>query len=311
MNREILVSLLALTLTGCKPETSQISQNCEAILTVLGNGQDAGKPQIGRHDDPAWQNPIDTAPATSLGLSLRSTGERFLFDATPDIKAQTYAHDILTDNSGFKLDGVFLTHAHIGHYLGLAQLGREAMGANGVPVYAMPKMQTFLESNGPWNLLVKLGNIDIKSLTHETPVELSAAVSVTPFLVPHREEYSETVGYKITTPERSAIYLPDIDSWDEGVDITDLMGQADLLFIDATFYSGDELPGRDMSKIPHPTISHTMDRLSSLRASDKAKVHFIHMNHTNPVLLPGSEESARVRENGFNVARTGQQHCLK
>lgn len=309
----LTLCLFASTLTACN-STQPISDTCETVLTVLGNAQDAGKPQMGRHGDTAWRNPAEMAPATSLGLTFSSTGERYLFDATPDIKAQMYALDILSSNTGFRLDGIFLTHAHMGHYLGLAQLGREAMGADNIPVYAMPKMKSFLESNGPWDLLVRLGNIDIQPLTDNTAIELNTAVSVMPFLVPHREEYSETVGYRISSGGQNAVYLPDIDSWDawasEGTNIANVVEDSDILFLDATFFSGDELPGRDMSQIPHPTISHTMERLAALPTIDKAKIHFIHTNHTNPALRASSEASQQIKDNGFNIARTGQQHCL-
>eukprot|EP00957_Ditylum_brightwellii_P156501 11911053-Ditylum_brightwellii.AAC.1 len=65
-------------------------------------------------------------------------------------------------------DGIFLTHAHIGHYTGLMYLGREALGAVDVPVYAMPRMRSFLKNNGPWSQLVSLGNINIQNLEEKS-----------------------------------------------------------------------------------------------------------------------------------------------
>lgn len=296
-------------------ETSDPLSTCQIELTVLGIAQDAGKPQISVHSDPAWDDPSKQALASSLGLIDRDTQKRYLFDASPDIKQQLYLLDQLDDGRGFALDGVFLTHGHMGHYLGLAHLGREAMGAKSIPVYAMPRMAKFLEENGPWDQLVALKNIDIQSLQLDRKIPLSDSLAVTPFIVPHRGEYTETVGYRISTAAASAIYLPDIDSWTEwealGGSLEGLLLENDRLYLDATFFSGAELPGRDMSLIPHPTISTTMAALKHLPDRERAKVHFIHLNHSNPVHDPSSQQSREVARNGFGIARSGQRFCLE
>jgi len=311
--KKVMLAGLMMGLASCQqPVVNTVEgSSCRVSLFVLGNAQDAGKPQIGRHDDPAWQNPALIAPATSLAVSDQDTGANYLFDATPDIKAQMYALDKYTNGGGFRLDGVFLTHGHMGHYLGLAQLGREAMGAKSVPVYAMPEMANFLETNGPWDLLVKLENIELMPLTNQIPIVLSGAVSVTPFIVPHRGEYTETVGYKIQGPGKSAIYLPDIDNWEAwSTPIEDVIAANDLLFLDGTFYSGDELPGRDMSKIPHPTIIHSMEMFKNLSTPQRAKIRFIHLNHSNPAYDEHTNAYEDIEKAGYAIAKTGDRHCL-
>ena len=40
---------------------------------------------------------------------------------------------------------------------------------------------------------------------------------------------------------------------------------------------------------------------------DRARVIFIHMNHTNPLLFDGSEEQAAVEQRGFRIAREGMR----
>lgn len=302
-------------------ETAEIetpSPKCLIELVVLGHGQDAGRPQIGRHDDTAFTDPSQAVPATSLGVINHHSGARYLFDATPDISAQSYHLAQMAETSAFRLDGIFLTHGHMGHYLGLAFLGREAMGAKDIPVYAMPKMGRFLRENAPWDLLVKLKNIVIKPIRDEQAIGLPHGLTVTPFLVPHRGEYTETVGYRIQSPTQRAVYLPDIDSWHEW-DSTDTdkpsginkeIQEADILFLDATFYSGAELPGRDMSKIPHPTIKTSMERFKDMSAADKDKIYFIHLNHSNPALNSDSEEAKFIKSSGYNLAKTGEQYCL-
>jgi pyrroloquinoline quinone biosynthesis protein B len=277
-------------------------------LHVLGIGQDAGYPQAGcfqAHCMPGWEGDRPRRPAVSLALIDHDARRRYLFEATPDFPAQYFKLERIAPSSSYALSGIFLTHAHIGHYAGLMFLGHEAMGASGVPVYAMPRMRRFLEENGPWSQLVEFRNIKLMPLAHEQPVVLDA-ITVTPVLVPHRDEYSETVGFEIAGPSRKALFIPDINKWSLwDRDLEAVVKSVDFAFVDATFFADGELPGRDMSKIPHPFVTETMERLAHLSPQERSKVWFIHMNHTNPVLWDDTVESAAVRAAGFNLAREG------
>ena len=87
-----------------------------------------------------------------------------MFDATPDMTAQLEHLNTIDTGLAFMPNGIFLTHAHIGHYTGLMYLGKEAINANCIPVYTMPRMNDFLKRNGPWNQLVLLDNIELLPL---------------------------------------------------------------------------------------------------------------------------------------------------
>ncbi|MEM1188486.1 MAG: MBL fold metallo-hydrolase [Pseudomonadota bacterium] len=282
-------------------------------LHVLGIGQDTGYPQAGcfqPHCLPGWTGERPRRPAVSLAVIDHAARRRYLFEATPDFPAQFYQLEQLAPSSSFDLSGIFLTHAHMGHYTGLMYLGHEAIGASGVPVYVMPRMKSFLETNGPWSQLVRFENIELNKLAHEEAVELGA-VKVTPVLVPHRDEYSETVGFFIQGPSKRALFIPDINKWDIwDRKLAKVLKSVDFAFLDATFYADGELPGRDMSKIPHPFVTETMDLLADLPATERQKVWFIHMNHTNPVLWDDTPESDAVRAAGFNLAREGLRFGL-
>lgn len=279
-----------------------------SYLYVLGVGQDAGYPQAGcfqPHCMPGWEDKAKGHGATSLALVVPNSGKKYIFEATPNFPQQFYQLELQAPSSRFTLGGIFVTHAHIGHYAGLMFLGREAMGASSVPVFVMPKMRSFLQSNGPWSQLVKLRNIVLEPLKDKQLVELGT-VSVTPFLVPHRDEYSETVGFQIKGQKKSAIFIPDINKWqDWQTSLSQLVLANDYLLIDATFYADGELPGRDMSKIPHPFASESMALLNELPAKQKSKIWFIHMNHTNPLLDLDSRQSMLVKAQGFNIAYEG------
>ena len=301
----LFLTIIILATLACNKPMKENEKN--PYIVVLGVAQDAGYPQAGCNKDcckDAWENPAKRKNVSCLALVDPISKEQWIFDATPDVKFQL---QLLEKKSGINpLSGVFLTHAHMGHYTGLIHFGREVMGCNNLPVYCMERMQNFIKTNAPWNQLVEIENINLKFLKNDSSIELNQRISVTPFLVPHRDEYSETVGYKIKANNKSLIFIPDIDKWEQWeTNITELIKKVDYAFLDATFYKNGELK-RDMSEIPHPFVEESMELFSNLSEKDKQKVHFIHFNHTNPLLINGSNAQKEVSEKGFNLAREGQ-----
>jgi len=278
------------------------------FVVVLGVAQDGGAPQAGSQDHEQWRDPQRTRTAACLAIVDPRSSKRWMIDCTPDFPEQLHALDEIAAPNGERpgLDGIFLTHAHIGHYTGLMFAGHEVMGSKDIPVFAMPRMREFLSTNGPWDQLVRYDNIVLRPLEDGAAVALAPGLSITPFLVPHRQEYTEVVGYRIDGPRRSVIFIPDIDSWEEfdeaGTRIESLIESVDVAFLDATFFSGDEMPGRDMSGFPHPFITHSMKRFAPLPESERAKVRFIHLNHTNPALWPTTDARKTLEAAGFRVA---------
>jgi pyrroloquinoline quinone biosynthesis protein B len=283
------------------------------FVVVLGTGQDGGFPQAGMKPGPAWNG--EYRLATSLAIVDPVSGQRWLVEATPDFREQLHRLDLIAPAAGVPgLDGILLTHAHVGHYAGLIHLGHEVIGAADVPVYAMPRMREFLAANGPWDQLVRYGNIALRPLEDGVPVRLNARLTVTPFAVPHRDEYSETVGFVIRGPDRAVVFLPDIDKWErwdaQGTRIEDVIATADVAYLDATFHADGEIPGRAMADIPHPFVVETMRRFAPLTPAQRERVRFIHINRTNPVGLIGSRERQAVERAGFRVAVVGERVAL-
>ena len=280
----------------------------EPFIYVLGVAQDAGYPQAGcflPHCLPGWENSELRRGATSLALIDPDTRSKYLFEATPNLPEQLYYLERVATNEDYSLDGVFLTHAHMGHYTGLMFFGFESMNADNIPVYAMPRMSNYLRTNGPWSQLVRMNNIVLRELRDQQPVEFER-LSVTPILVPHRDEFSETVGYHIRGPQKTALFIPDIDKWQVwDRDILEEIRASDYALLDATFFDGNELPGRDMEDIPHPFVIESLELFSELSVTDRAKVWFIHLNHSNPLLNPQSEAYQHVIDAGYNIAQRG------
>ena len=284
-------------------------------VIVLGTVQDGGSPHIGCRKDCCRDLFLHTDPGrkvTSLGIIDPENKKKYLIEATPDI---TFQIKNLSMHCSFEAkevpNGIFVSHAHIGHYTGLMYLGREAMNASHTDVFAMPRMQRFLEENGPWSQLVSLRNIIIRPMAGQQPVELSPHLKVIPFIVPHRDEYSETVGFIIEGPERKVLFIPDIDKWEKwDADIIKAIAGVDYAFIDGTFFDGEEISNRDISGIPHPFIIESLNLFKELPPSEKDKIWFIHLNHTNPALDPESKQSKVISKNGFHVARINQTFNL-
>ncbi len=290
--------------------TPVVGQNMptQTSLIILGNVQDAGSPHIACKKEccrALFQNPDDSRKVVSLGVVDPENNRKYLFDATPDITEQLkLLKKYLPKNTNETADGIFLTHAHIGHYTGLMYLGTEAMGASNINVFAMPVMESYLRENGPWSQLVENQNISIQTLNNEQEISLTSNLSVIPFLVPHRDEYSETVGFKIIGPNKTVLFIPDIDKWYKWeTNIVDEIKQVDYAFLDAGFFSETEIENRDISEIPHPTVLESMELFDKLPAHEKNKVWFIHMNHTNPLLNPNNSESKEVLSKGYHIAR--------
>jgi len=270
---------------------------------ILGVAQDGGVPHAGCHQPvcvAARADPGRRVRVASLGLLDPEAGKRFLVDATPDFADQMEA-------LGGLPDGILLTHAHVGHYLGLAQLGREVLGARRVPVYCTPSMAAFLRGNKPWSRLVSLENIVIREVAPGEEVVLTPSLRATPLRVPHRDEDSDTVAWIFRGPSRSVLWLPDIDKWETWERrLEDVLADPALTaFIDGTFFSADEIPGRTIRDIPHPLVPETEARLAGV-TSLKGRVYFVHLNHTNR-LLRDDVALAALGARGFGVAREGQR----
>jgi len=311
-----LIALIGL-LNGCNSSEEEnatkpllkdsATGNLSVSLVVLGNIQDAGSPQIGCTGDcckDLFINPVSNRRVVSIGIIDALNNKNYLIEATPDVTQQLKALKKYSSFSNQQTpDGIFLTHAHIGHYAGLMYLGKEAMNADSVPVYAMPRMKSFLEQNGPWSQLVKNKNIAVHEMQDGKEIVLTKDIKIIPFVVPHRDEFSETAGYSIIGPNKKAIFIPDIDKWEKwNTNIVEAISKVDYAFIDATFYDGEEIHNRDISTIPHPFIIESMKLFKDLTATEKKKVYFIHFNHTNPVINKNSKQYQQVIQNGFNIA---------
>jgi pyrroloquinoline quinone biosynthesis protein B len=277
----------------------------KAIL--LGNAQDAGVPQAGcacANCRAAWASAAHRKWVSALGLLDVNANQWFLIDATPDFREQF--HHMQTEAPGARLAGLLITHAHIGHYAGLIHLGYEAMAAQGLPTYGTRRLNDFLRAHAPWSQLVEQGTIVLRELTPGEWRTLTPTLSVRPLLVPHRDEWSDTIAFVVRGPTRQLLYLPDIDDWGQWAHpLNEIVAGVDVALLDGSFFSPAELPERDIAAIGHPPVTDTVNRL----AGPAADVRFIHLNHSNPLHRPGPEREW-LKAQGMTVGKAGDEWPL-
>jgi pyrroloquinoline quinone biosynthesis protein B len=311
------LAALLLVLGGCAAAPAEPTPEASRYeLFVLGRAQDGGLPHVGCDRESCCAQARRTGRVETpacLGIHDRQTGALALIEATPAVERQlALLHDLAGSPPRGRqpVDAVFLTHAHIGHYLGLAHFGREVASTQGLPVLGTPRMLAFLRAHGPWQQLVDLGQLDLRAVEPGGSVKLFGALTVEAIPVPHRDEYSDTVAYRIRGPERTVLFCPDVDAWGRHDGLLDrLLEGVDVAYLDATFYDGRELPERVRGEIPHPTMVDSMGRLEERVSSAPGSIRFLHLNHTNPAFHPGDIADS-VLARGFGIAQVGERTGL-
>jgi pyrroloquinoline quinone biosynthesis protein B len=298
---------------GQPRETGGVAALANPALYVLGRAQDGGLPHLGCERESccaaARRSGRRETPAC-LGLHDGRHGKLYLFEATPAIEQQVaLLHELgsIEGRGRAPVDGLFVTHAHLGHYLGLAWLGREVAASQRTPLFVTPRFAQWLRDNGPWSQLVDLEQVELRATEPGGAVELTADLVVESLAVPHRDEFSDTVAFRIRGPRRTVLFCPDVDAWTRHAGLLDrLLEGVDVAYLDATFYDGRELPDRIRAEIPHPPMLDTMDRLAARAAAKPGTIRFLHFNHTNPAWNdPGVADSVRAR--GFGIAEVGER----
>ena len=278
-----------------------------AVVTLLGIAQDGGRPQPGctrsccqglTEDD--YRSPVALGIQTSGGTTL-------LVEATRDLGRQ------LRMIGNPSIDHLFITHAHLGHVDGLGLFGRETMSARNIKLHCSPSMQALIEATPAWNQLLKQNVLEPSTFPQ---VEIDDVI-VEFIPVPHRAELSDMHATIIRGEEKSLLFLPDHDSWDQTLELHGCESiraflrkfNIDVALLDGTFWSGGELQGRDMSVVPHPTVEESLYRLG-LRREDDPDIHFIHLNHTNLLYNSHSDASRQLEASGWSIGYETQRFTL-
>ena len=278
-------------------------------VTVLGIAQDGGHPQPGCLR--ACCANI-TEPHYPVSLGIRSSeGTNLLIEAT------RHLGDQFTLWGQTKVDHLLLTHAHFGHVDGLGLFGRETLAAQGIELHVSDDMYHLVDQTPQWNLMVQQGVFDIRTFTAGDVVFNQGNLSVEAVRIPHRDELSDMHAFIIRGPNKSLLFLPDHDTWDETLTVHNSTSirewlskmNVDIALIDGTFWSEDELGGRNQAHVPHPPVLQTLKMLGEKIDGDP-EILFTHLNHTNPLYNQQSREWSEVEKLGWSVAYQGQRFTL-
>ena len=275
-----------------------------AVVTLLGIAQDGGRPQPGC-TRPCCQGLTEQDYRSPVSLGVKTNeGTILLIEATRDLGRQLR----MMDNPS--IDHLFITHAHLGHVDGLGLFGRETMSARNIQLHCSPSMYSLIERTPAWNQLLLQNVLEFGTFPR---IEIDD-VCIEFIQVPHRAELSDMHAIIIRGREKSLLFLPDHDSWNETLEahscetIREFLDKydIDIALLDGTFWSGGELQGRDMSVVPHPTIEDSLQRLGNRKPTDP-DISFIHLNHTNPVYDKTSIEHQEIIHLGWRLGEEGQK----
>lgn len=286
------------------------------FAAVVGSVQDGGLPHAGcrcENCQRAWADPAAREYVVSLAL-VDARGEQaavYLIDATPDIKFQL---EMVGEWLGphpqrpqriNQPAAIFLTHAHMGHVAGLSQLSFESMAVQHLPVYGSAKLMKMLQETELWRPLVS--QLDLRPIADQQPIALAEGLTITPILVPHRDEWrTGTYGFIIEGPTKRLFYMPDIDSLEQWAAAETVLNRVDVALIDAAFYDAGELRGR--AAVRHASIHDTLAFWEKKQIG--SQLVLTHFNHTNPLLNPAALERKVVEEAGAILAETGMVFAL-
>ena len=284
-------------------------------LTLLGIAQDGGVPHAGcacSHCMAAHRDHQLRRHPVACGV-LGADGSMHLIEASRSLPDQMRLWAETVGRGGVaRPDSVSLTHVHLGHVDGLGQFGKEVMGVSNLPLYASSSVIAEMEKR---EVMEPFSPSEVSPMQGFEPSE-GCGFELFFVPVPHRDEFADTHAILIRGPSRSALFLPDHDKWDatlaeHGAEtIRGWLAEigADLALIDGSFWDSGELPGRDMSEIPHPTVSESLLRLG-VRSEGDPEIHFIHLNHSNP-LLNQEKEYDELTGMGWGVGWQGQHFSL-
>tara|TARA_B100000614_G_scaffold259021_1_gene282664 strand:+ start:605 stop:1453 length:849 start_codon:yes stop_codon:yes gene_type:complete len=281
-----------------------------AEVTLLGIAQDGGRPQ------PLCAKPCcanvglgERAFPTSLGVKFEDSSTH-LFDATRNLGEQL---EIWQENLP---SHVWLTHAHFGHVDGLGLFGRETIGAKGIILHVSQQMQKLIQSTPQWAIMLEQGVFTLDVFSTGEAIDCGSE-SIIPLLIPHRDELSDMHAFVVRGRNKSMLYLPDHDSWEQTLSmygcklIREWFEKFDIdtALVDGTFWSQHELSGRLQDEVPHPPVSQTIAHLGSRLPTD-AEVFFIHLNHTNPLYDRTSSAYGTVESMGWKIGEQGMRIIL-
>jgi len=248
----------------------------------------------------------EIAPQTQSSVAVSADNQRwFLVNASPDLPRQIESTPALQPQPGSlrnsPIAGVLLTNADLDHTLGLLllrqQQTRVLVYASDATRSALDWLELLLHPFGGSNWRTASG--DFNSLSNGLAFRAIELHKSNAFQL--RDEVSG----------RAALIAPVVGELT--AELRDAVDTSDVILFDGTFWNDDELRAvrrgaRSAREMNHLPISDSS--LALLRHSPARRKIYMHINNTNPILMPGSRERALVQQAGIEIACDGLEIIL-
>ena len=294
---------------------------------VLGAAAGGGFPQWNCNCDVcrlAWAGDKRVRPRTQASLAVSSDGRRWtLLNASPDLRAQIQATPQLHPREAARatpIAAVVLTGAEIDQTAGLLSLRERSPFS----LYATAATLAAISDNPMFGAL----SADVVTRRAITPGErfaLASGIEAELFIVPGKlplylegddpdikSETGANVGVELCDGRSRIAYVPGAAAVTPV--LRERLARADVLLFDGTLFADDEMIRNETGKksarrMGHLPINGSDGSLAALAGLSSRRI-FVHINNTNPLLVDGSPERARVAAAGWEVAEDGTEILL-
>ncbi|WP_199540501.1 pyrroloquinoline quinone biosynthesis protein PqqB [Paraburkholderia kururiensis] len=307
-------------------------------IKVLGSSAGGGFPQWNcncRNCDGVRRGTVKATRRTQSSIAVSANGEDWLLvNASPDLLAQIAAHPELQPARRVRDSGIaaaLVIDAQIDHVTGLVMLRERDTP---LPLYATQAVWQDLCTGFPIGPMLSHycgvehhpialdgGAFSVAALPG-LQIEALPLSSKAPPYSPHRNapERGDNIGLTFINPQsgKRAFYAPGLGAIEPHV--LAAMREADLLLVDGTLWTGDEMirlglskkTSADMGHLPQSGPGGMIEVLDSI-GSDKSngsgtgkpRKVLIHINNTNPILVEDSPERRELADHGIEVAYDG------
>lgn len=304
------------------------------ILRVLGTAAGGGVPQWNCNCPNCRDARLGRQPRRlQSALAISPDGAAwYLVNATPDVREQLDRMPAAFPGPGIRespLRGVLLTDAELDHTVGLLYLREGARWR----LYATGAVLDVLETAFPVLPILRAysplltvqevspgGSFTIEGARRAIRVHVTAMSDRLPLYAGSGRRHAArgeappapgavvALTFEDLHSGRKALYAPGVRRLTPALERE--VRQADLVLLDGTFWSEEELrtlgvsarTASDMDHLPMGGPSGTANWLQRLPGPVR---RFVHVNNTNPALDPHSPERRLLREMGLDIAEDG------
>jgi pyrroloquinoline quinone biosynthesis protein B len=306
-------------------------------VVVLGAAAGGGVPQWNCGCDGCRAARIDPRglQRTQASVAFSADGEHwFLINASPDLRQQLNATPQLHPKPGAlrhtPIAGVILTNGEVDAVAGLLSMRESSPFA----IYAHPKVLAILKTNSIFDVLnekyVRRCPITLDvAFAPELPDGSPSGLEVLPFTVPGKGAWylegkahpggsdgaGDTVGLRITDKASGKHFYFLAACAEVTNELRTRLKGSPLVFFDGTVWRDDEMIAAGLGtktgqSMGHIAMSGDRGAIATLAGLDIDRKIFLHINNSNPALLPSSPEREAAEHAGWQIPADGTEIVL-